>query len=671
MIGERENIYQDTNYGVLTMRAFDIDGNKINAFYDAGDKLVFVLDNTVNSQKPNVLLVINPDGDKKWDEILANDYDVDLETIRPKVDNKYQKLDIEYSGLSVYENLINTYNAGGNLTEQLNQLAILRDSAARHSAMARLNVANETIAKTNTTIVKTKETIVRLEARIKTLRSNLNAEKKKIGKVNTKQSASKILKLESQIEATNEKLKRAKKRLDSAQKRLEVATVDAELASALLNQPAIKIKETVKTKPVVVAPKYPVQKTEVPEEIEPVDEDEEDVADEEFDEVIESDVKPLFSEDPQILNDNIAFKPIEFNTPVFQDVKQEQTVAPVIESVPVAEKEPDLESRPVLESFKPIEVPEFIPEPITEEKTEIAEPVVEERPVLETIVPVSQDLNVEPIEQLPVLEEKSEITESVEERPVLETVVPVPQDFDIEPVEQPKQEESEKPVSPVAPVEPITPVVNTFQAPVEVKSEHSKPGFIYYVLLLVLIALSVFTLWLYQKNMTTDTTPVLTAVASDTTVATQKAEPVVKPAEIAQDKSESVFLDGKPEESESAESVAENGAEPEEEIEYDEEVIEEPVVKEAPVVMDAVPGRLNTSVDIEDEESAIVSEEDILASKPVFEPGAKHDNMFVNEEDYVEVDGQEPGFVAPEEYDEYDDYFFDEEEAAYQAEMQQ
>jgi chemotaxis protein histidine kinase CheA len=170
-------------------------------------------------------------------------------------------------------------------------------------------------------------------------------------------------------------------------------------------------------------------------------------------------------------------------------------------------------------------------------------------------------------------------------------ITPIRQAMEQQVIEQPKQEESEEPVSSV---EPITPVVNTFQAPVEVKSEHSKPGFIYYVLLLVLIALSVFTLWLYQKNMTTDTTPVLTAVASDTTVATQKAEPVVKPAEIAQDKSESVFLDGKPEESESAESVAENMTEPEEEIEYTEEVIEEPVVKEAPVVMDAVPGRLNT-----------------------------------------------------------------------------
>ena len=101
MIGERKNIHQNARYGNLVMRAFDIDGNEINAFYDNDDNLVFVLDNTISPQKPNVLLVINPDGDKKWDEILSGEYDIDLETIRPKVDNKYQKLDIEYSGLPV------------------------------------------------------------------------------------------------------------------------------------------------------------------------------------------------------------------------------------------------------------------------------------------------------------------------------------------------------------------------------------------------------------------------------------------------------------------------------------------------------------------------------------------------------------------------------------------
>ena len=64
MIGERDDIVNETEYGTLTMRSYDIDGNAINAFYDASDDLIFVLDNTVNQNKPNVLLVINPMGDK-------------------------------------------------------------------------------------------------------------------------------------------------------------------------------------------------------------------------------------------------------------------------------------------------------------------------------------------------------------------------------------------------------------------------------------------------------------------------------------------------------------------------------------------------------------------------------------------------------------------------------
>ena len=79
MIGERENFNQETQYGSLIMRPYNIDGNEINAFYDSSDNLVFVLDNTIDSHKPNILLVINPDADKKWDEILSGDYGVDLE----------------------------------------------------------------------------------------------------------------------------------------------------------------------------------------------------------------------------------------------------------------------------------------------------------------------------------------------------------------------------------------------------------------------------------------------------------------------------------------------------------------------------------------------------------------------------------------------------------------
>ena len=197
MIGERENFLDETQYGSLILHPYNILENDIDAFYDSSDNLVFVLDKTITANKPNVLLVINPDADKKWDEILSGKYDVDLETIRPKQDNKYQKLDIEYSGLSVYENLINAYNAGDGLDECINQLNILRDSAARHSAMMRLNVANDTIAKTNATIVKTKESIVRFRERLKTLRSKLADMKKEVGKIPTKKSAAKILRTES------------------------------------------------------------------------------------------------------------------------------------------------------------------------------------------------------------------------------------------------------------------------------------------------------------------------------------------------------------------------------------------------------------------------------------------------------------------------------------------
>ena len=44
MIGEREDIYSETSYGSLTMRPYVISDNNINAFYDASDNLVFVLE---------------------------------------------------------------------------------------------------------------------------------------------------------------------------------------------------------------------------------------------------------------------------------------------------------------------------------------------------------------------------------------------------------------------------------------------------------------------------------------------------------------------------------------------------------------------------------------------------------------------------------------------------
>ena len=74
MIGERTDFIDENAYGTLTMRPYNIQNNVIDAFYNVAGDLIFVLDKTIRDNKPNVLLIINPDGDKKWDEILSSQY---------------------------------------------------------------------------------------------------------------------------------------------------------------------------------------------------------------------------------------------------------------------------------------------------------------------------------------------------------------------------------------------------------------------------------------------------------------------------------------------------------------------------------------------------------------------------------------------------------------------
>ena len=696
MIGEREDIINDTSYGKLTMRSYDIDNNIINAFYDDDDDIVFVLDKTITEKKPNVLLVINPDGDKKWDEILSGQYGVDLETIRPKQDNKYQKLDIEYSGLNVYENLIRAHDAGDDISDGLVQLNILRDSAARHSAMVRLNVANETIVKTNATIVKTKETIIRLQERLKTLRAKLSSSRKEIGKVSTKQSAAKILRLESQIEATNEKLKRAKKRLESAQRRLEAATVDAELSSDLLNQPETEIVVAPK-KVVAVKKEMPVAKVEVEEE--PVfdgpvesDDDDDDYID---DDEVTSDIKPLFDTEPE-LDENIAFKPIDFSTPVMQspvfEKKEVEFDAPSYQETS-SEAEETVFEAPVLDEIKPLSEPEPAPTPVPEQK-----------PVLETFQPITDIENITEMDDTPMANE---------EKPVLETMTPSYNDAPIPDIQlKPVADEEQEPVDVrpveeiIQPVSPIPPVENHSAEPLPeykpvMEKEHSKPTFIYYVLLAVLIGLSVVTLWLYQKNMSGNTTgPVLVADTTEEVVV--EKEPEVAPAvaveevkvqeepEISEDE---IFLDDKPVEEPApvveepviepsaeenvSEVVAEEPVVEPEAVVEPEPVIKEPVEESAPVIADDVSANVMSLPTEEMDEEPIaepMTEEEILASKPVFETGSKHDDMFVQEEDGIaeqpvadETVTEETEIIAPADQE---GIFFDEEENAYQQELE-
>ena len=720
MIGERETKTTDTNYGMLTMRPYDIAGNKISAFYDSDDNLIFVLDNTINNLKPNVLLVINPDADRKWDEILSDDYDVDLETIRPKQNNKYQKLDIEYSGLDVYDNLINAYNAGTDLDVNLNQLNVLRNSAARHSAMVRLNMANEIISKTNTTIVQTRETIVRLTERVKTLRAKLSATKKEIGRVPTKQSASRVLKLESQIDATNEKLKRAKKRLESAQKRLETATVDAELASDLLNQPTAEIKQTTKqaTKnhPVTVAQKHELQTVE-PEFDDDLDNqndddnDDYDDDDEDFDD--NNGVAPLFDKDPEILNEDIAFKPISFQTSNTTETPTEQmrNIPELPEPEPEQElsnidTDADKDDSETSFEFPYINTNSELPEPAetTSDVSEIQNITpIENKPVLETLSPINsvakKEPDFEPIPNIP--------TESIEEnRSIMENMMPLPRqpepEFVPEPVDntvfEPEATILPEPTpanvpEPVPNVEPeavvekpidnnlIKPMTETMHAEIVGSDNKQKPTLMYYVLLFVLIVLSIFTLWLYQKN-TVDSTPVLQANVEKTSVLKTNPKPVVaqKPVVSADEDvdSDSVFLDEQETTPAPIPAQPNDGVDEQENTidsepdEMDEEFIPEP---SEPVIMDAVPARVTTSAQTEDTSRTLKTEEEVLAQKPIYEPGAKHDKMFVDSEpetidtdepstEYVDDTNTEMMYVGNEE-----DVFYDEEEEQYQAEQ--
>ena len=81
---------------------YSILGDTFRLWRNADGKTLFVVDDTITEYKPNVMLVLPPDEDnRKWDDVLQNDFGIDLETVRPKKNNKYQKLDIEYASVDV------------------------------------------------------------------------------------------------------------------------------------------------------------------------------------------------------------------------------------------------------------------------------------------------------------------------------------------------------------------------------------------------------------------------------------------------------------------------------------------------------------------------------------------------------------------------------------------
>lgn len=673
---------------VLTFKDYNIGGNVLRAYYDADDKLVFVLDNTVDDRKPNALLVINPVGDRKWDDILANDYGVDLETVRPKKNNKYQKLDIEYSGLAEYDDLIRAYEDGVDLSDALAALADFREDSVRRAAAERLALAEQSAMRARETIQKSRDAIDELQTKLRGLRAKLAQQRRQIGREPTKKSASKILRTDAAVDATNEKLRRAKKRLANAQRRLIVADTDAESAREILarDNNVVDVKKT-DTDDVVLAsekPRSPIQTTynvsfdedvddallddddevhystesDIPTRVNmaarnddnvvrmrPDDDDEETVeftenqnidepkAENMADETQNDEVKPLFDEDPQILDEGIAFKPIEFGVsspapnqasddePIYDDVMDDDKP---LSFTPPVDNDDDVAqptSPSVLDSMRPVDVPKMsggasdeldselmggdslknsVPEP------ESVRPVETPRPAVNSAQPATPVSNIPNVPQdgEQVMRGQSNNAPYSQPQPAPQPYVgatPAPADNMVRP-QSPLGADGARPVPPT-----VTGVPND--------SQPRKPTFMYYVLLILLIGLSVFTLWFYQKN-TSDKTPDLSAEVADV-VATETAAEEAPKVEV-----------------DTSDEIVEPVVLPEPEPEP--VVVPEPEPEPEPApepVADIVVETINAPVLEPEPEPEIESEEDILARKPAYNV-SQNENMFVAAPDY-------------------------------------
>lgn len=637
---------------ILTFKDYNISGNLLRAYFDSDNKLVFVLDNTIDDIKSNVLLVINPVGSRKWDDILQNDYGMDLETVRPKKDNKYQKLDIEYDGLGEYEALISAYESGNDLENALNNVLVFREKSVKHAAEERLVIAEANAEKARETIEKTKASIAELQEKLRQLRSKLSQQKKQVGREPTKKSASKILRTDAQIDATNEKLHRAKKRLDNAQRRLIVADEDAEQARDIIASSKTVEREE-NTELAMPLPTSVVPTTvmgarsnaaddfvdaEAPEQLEEYEEStnfventdiqKEQKAENMAEEEKKEEVKPLFDTDPEILDEEIAFKPIEFGVSSPTPESSSSSVSSnmyenVVEDKPLSFVPPDAGGNRNAGTDNSTAA---APYSASDSNTMTS-------PVLDTIKSVdlpsqnnfvNQQMPSEPMAQQP------QVNSAAQQAPVARPVPPAAT------------------VSGAAAARPVSPITGNAEP---TSPAPRKPTLIYYVMLILLIGLSIFTLWLYQKNSTekapdlTQTEPVEEVVAEPTSTEPELDSPflpVIEPEPVAvEPEPEPIPVPAPVAEPEPVQETVTEEVQAEQMVEQPvvtpepAPVIEEPEVpaQAADVVIENI-GMAASAPVVEPEPVSIPTEEEVLASKPSYSVSSQNENMFIASPEY-------------------------------------
>ena len=628
---ERKNFYQ------LVATDYEISGNVFRTWRGEDDRLVVVLDETIDEYKPYVLLVMDAYENRKWDDVLANDFKLDLEDIRPKKENKYQKLDIEYGGLEFYSRLIDAYESGQDTTDALNKLYDFRDAAVRRAATERLVAATDVIAQSAKTARIAERTITNLTQKLKTLKEDLAHRRSEVGREPPKETASRILKIESQIDRTEEKNMRAKKRLDNAVRRGDAARDDADVAREILSRrrPALESAD-VPQKIVADAPSFSnlyqeeiQKKEEVSEETTVTEEvvkttdnpepraslpvpDYETQSEPQENKMPDTpeteEVKPLFDENPEILDEEIAFKPV-----AFEDIKPEPSANTANNTADVVEHHEKIET---VETTEIHEVPVTEPLSFSENNSSVSDydaPTADYRepePVLNKIQSVEEPTGAD-MDRTGQLN-NTQYANATPAAPVTQNTV--------------------RPAS--YGMRPISPITGETSAVKPVGSAgNSRPTVFYYFLLILLIALSIFTLWLYQKN-NSGNLPISDPV---------QTEPVRQP-DVIIGGNKVVVVEPEPEPEPIVEPEPEPIIEPE----------PEPIVEPEPEPINVVyPNPADVMVAAEPEVPEVESEESVLARKQAYGVSRDSKGVYVPDvifdDDVISVPAVAPNYVDEEE----------------------
>lgn len=432
---------------------------KFSAWIDTHGHVAWALDTTRDRVLPDAMLVIDRDDnlpDRKWDDILTKDFDTDPEIVRPREDNKYQKLDISYDGLSIYQAAVDALETGGKVSDSvLRALGNFRINAGAANAMKRIADNQEILDKVSNTLVVSDKTALKIKGDIALLKERLASQKSAMGFEPTKAAAAKILKTQSQIEAAQEKSKknalrkkRTEKKIANANEEIKTWTDQLEYLQGL--------------------------GATLPDADEPIE---------------DSNVAPLIQTDPNIVDEEKAFQAIDIEQPeeAEEETKEGETEMPT-EFKPMSWDAPE----PEIPAQTPAAQVETLVQPVVQTPTESRAAQVSD------VESAAYPSFAPPVSNAYPMQTRAPQIDQSEPVPVAPAEIPVPSSF--APNFTPAPATDDFRPAPAAPQSaPETEGQMITQAREDAK--RAEPGSGYYLLLLLLVIASIATLYIYQKRL--------------------------------------------------------------------------------------------------------------------------------------------------------------------------